>query len=116
MFVSQVYVATALDPSSTALLVVGFLVYQEPQHDAVYLEAYCVHPNFQRRKLGTALLRAFFRDVQGVWKVEAKVAPDNTSSRECLRASSAMWHRDFERKWEAQGYEMYWMRECKDTK
>lgn len=114
--VPQVYAATAINHSSRALSVVGFLVHQKPHNDAVYLEAYCVAPNFQRRKLGTALLRAFFRDMQGIWNVEAKVAPDNTGSCECLRVSSAMWNRGFDRKWEAQANVTYYMKELKDTK
>lgn len=92
----QAYVAFTAHPVTRGLWVVGYLVHKKLPDGEVYLEAYAAHPQYQRRKVGAALLRTFFNAMKGCFKVLAMVDERNTASRNLLEAMSFMWGREWQ--------------------
>lgn len=109
----QAYVAVTVHPETQALWVVGYLVHQKPEHGAVYLEAYAAHPQYQRRKVGTSVLRTFFDAMKGCHKVSVMVEGKNTGSRDLLEAMSSIWGRGWHLQYVTGDYVTYWMLEGK---
>jgi ribosomal protein S18 acetylase RimI-like enzyme len=109
----QAYVAITIHPDTRGLWVVGYLVHKELTDGEVYLEAYAAHPQYQRRKVGAALLRTFFNAIKGCSTVSAMVDKRNTASRNLLEAMSFMWGREWQVKPDEGRYWTYWMVEGK---
>jgi hypothetical protein len=109
-------VAVSTRRESATLWVVGFLVHKRLNNDLVYLEAYAAHPQFARRRVGTALLRVFFQGVEDVYAVKALVLPENKASKDCLALNGHMFNRGFQHTSAENGYEVYEMKKQKQNR